>query len=377
MNDKKEKNKFGKVIGIIVYILICFIFGIIIGYLLVKNDISRMYPGNNVYVWILCQLVIIYLCIFLHIIIHEAGHMMFGLLTGYRFLSFRIMNLIWIKDNGKIKLKKYHLAGTSGQCLMSPPDMKDGNMPFVLYYLGGSIANFVSAIIFAGLFVFCRNIPILSALLICMSVIGIVLGLSNAIPLKLSMVNNDGYNTIVLMKSKRALAALWIQLKIAEETARGVRIKDIPEEWFYLPDDYDMDNSFIVAEAVCYESYLMDKHEFDKVKDLADKLLNMKSEMIGVHRNLLICDRIYCELISGGNRNIIDSLYSTALIKFMKQMKNFPSIIRTNYAIALLYNNDNSEAEQIKEQFRESANTYPYISDIESEQELMMIAEKR
>lgn len=373
---KKKKNKLGKVIGIIVYILICFIFGIIIGYLLVKNDISRMYPGNNVYVWILCQLVIIYLCIFLHIIIHEAGHMIFGLLTGYRFLSFRIMNFIWIKDNGKIKLKKYHLAGTSGQCLMSPPDMKDGKMPFVLYNLGGSIANFVSAIIFAGLFVFCRNILIVSALLICMSVIGIVLGLSNAIPLKFGMVNNDGYNTIVLMKSKRALSALWIQLKIAEETARGVRIKDMPEEWFYLPDDSDMDNSFIAAEAVYYENYLMDKHEFDKVKDLADKLLNMESGMIGVYRNLLICDRIYCELISGRNRNIIDSLYSTALIKFLKQMKKFPSVIRTNYSIALLYNNDNSEAKQIKEQFRKSANTYPYISDIESEQELMMIAEE-
>lgn len=148
----------------------------------------------------------------------------------------------------------------------------------------------------------------------------------------------------------------------------------MPNEWFYMPDDSDMDNSFIAAEAVCYESYLMDKHEFDKVKDFADKLLNMESGMIGVHRNLLICDRIYCELISGGNRNIIDSLYSTALIKFMKQMKKFPSVIRTNYSIALLYNNDNSEAEQIKEQFRKSANTYPYISDIESEQELMMIA---
>lgn len=51
-----------------------------------------------------------------------------------------------------------------------------------------------------------------------MSVIGIALGLSNAIPLKFGMVNNDGYNTIVLMKSKKALAALWIQLKIAEQT---------------------------------------------------------------------------------------------------------------------------------------------------------------
>lgn len=365
----------GKVIGIIVYIVIYFAFGIVTGCLLVKNDATYMWLEGNVYVLMLCQLVILYLCVFLHIIIHEAGHMIFGLLTGYGFLSFRIINLIWIKDNEKIKLKKYYLAGTSGQCLMSPPDMKDGKMPFVLYNLGGSIANFVSTIIFAGLFVFCKNIPMVSSLLICMITTGVILGLTNIIPLKLGMVNNDGHNTIVLMKSKRALAAFWIQLKIAEETARGVRIKDMPKEWFYLPDDSDMDNSFFAAEAVFYENYLMDKHEFDKVKDIADKLLNMESGMVGVYRNLIICDRIYCELISGGNRNIIDSLYSKALIKFMKQMKKFPSVLRTNYSIALLYNSDNSEAEQIKEQFRKSSNTYPYISDIESEQELIMIAE--
>lgn len=46
MNDKKEKNKLGKVIGIIVYIIIYFAFGIVTGYLLVKDDISRMYPGQ-------------------------------------------------------------------------------------------------------------------------------------------------------------------------------------------------------------------------------------------------------------------------------------------------------------------------------------------
>ena len=31
--------------------------------------------------------------ILLHVIIHEAGHLVFGLLSGYRFVSFRIFSL--------------------------------------------------------------------------------------------------------------------------------------------------------------------------------------------------------------------------------------------------------------------------------------------
>lgn len=34
---------------------------------------------------------------YLQIIIHEAGHLIFGLLSGYRFSSFRIGNMIWKK----------------------------------------------------------------------------------------------------------------------------------------------------------------------------------------------------------------------------------------------------------------------------------------
>lgn len=78
-----------------------------------------------------------YLAIILQIIIHEAGHLIGGILTGYKFSSFRIFNFMFIKENDKLKLKKLSLAGTGGQCLMSPPEFIEGKVPYILYNLGG------------------------------------------------------------------------------------------------------------------------------------------------------------------------------------------------------------------------------------------------
>ena len=66
----------------------------------------------------------------LQLILHEAGHYLFGRLTGYTFVSFRIDNYTWIKENGKLVLKRFKIPGTGGQCLMMPPkeDINGDNM---------------------------------------------------------------------------------------------------------------------------------------------------------------------------------------------------------------------------------------------------------
>ncbi|MBP3888386.1 MAG: hypothetical protein J6F30_12205 [Cellulosilyticum sp.] len=38
--------------------------------------------------------------------IHEGVHLVFGLLSGYRFSSFRIAGWMWIKKEGKLCFKK-------------------------------------------------------------------------------------------------------------------------------------------------------------------------------------------------------------------------------------------------------------------------------
>lgn len=58
--------------------------------------------------------------IFIQIIIHEAGHLVFGLLSGYEFVSFRIGSITLAKYDNKYCFKRFHIAGTGGQCLMMP-----------------------------------------------------------------------------------------------------------------------------------------------------------------------------------------------------------------------------------------------------------------
>ena len=87
--------------------------------------------GEDISVWnelmkFLELILLMYIVYMVNVIIHEGGHLIFGLMTGYKFNSFRIFSVILIKQNGKLKIKNISLAGTGGQCLMSPPELIDG-----------------------------------------------------------------------------------------------------------------------------------------------------------------------------------------------------------------------------------------------------------
>ncbi|MBR4835752.1 MAG: hypothetical protein IKU99_01955, partial [Clostridia bacterium] len=89
-----------------------------------------------------------------------------------------------------------------------------------------------------------------------------------------------------------------------------------------------------------------------------------------LYKNLLKCDLIVCRLLNGTSTDISD-LLTPDLLKLMKSMKSFPSIIRTEYAIARLVNKNNDESAKIKARFETVAKKYPFSADLESERELM------
>ena len=67
---------------------------------------------------------------FLQIILHEGGHLVCGLLTGYRFVSFRIFNQTLIRQDGRMRIKRFNIAGTGGQCLLVPPERPLEEIPY-------------------------------------------------------------------------------------------------------------------------------------------------------------------------------------------------------------------------------------------------------
>lgn len=375
MEKNKKKNKKKSSVLVALSSIFMMILGGLVGFFMV----DMIEKSGNVkkfgFAYVIVSLILFYLAIFIQIVIHEAGHLVCGLLTGYGFSSFRIGNLMWIEEDGKIKFKRFSLAGTGGQCLMTPPELVDGKIPYTLYNLGGSLFNLITGLVCLGLYLIAKDIPFLSVFLLTNVFIGIAFALMNGIPIKSGMVTNDGYNAFSLGKDKAAIKALWLQLKINEQVSKGVRLKSMSDEWFVPPTDEEMKNNLVAAIGVFNCNRLMDEHKFEEADKLMEHYLSIDSEIIDLHRNLLICDRIFCELIAENRDDVIEELHDKDYKKFVKAMKNFPSVIRTEYAYAILYEKDKEKAKKLMEQFEKIAKTYPYASEIEAERELIAIVD--
>lgn len=374
MNQSKKKNKlvWQQYIGIAFTMLIGAICGLVMVWYL-----DRYAADTPLYQEILSFVGLflgMYVGLFFHMLIHEAGHLIFGLLTGYKFSSFRIFSFMWVKENGKFRFKRLRVAGTGGQCLMAPPDMKDGKIPLVLYNLGGSFINIIAGALFLLGYLLCSNAPFLSPALLIFALLGFMTAILNGIPMRMGTVDNDGYNAFALSKNKEAVEAFWTQLKVAEQSSRGVRLKDMPEEWFTDPADEAMKNSMVATRGVLACNRLMDAEKFEEADALMAHILEIESGMLGLHRNLLVCDRMYVELIGENRYEIIESLHTKEQKKFMKSMKRLPSVLRTEYALALLFEKDTVKAEKIQNEFEKAAKSYPYPHEVNSERDLINIA---
>jgi len=375
MSKKHKKILWQQYIGIAFMMLI----GAVCGYLMIMftDKFSDDTPLNEEILSLVGLFIGMYVALFFHLIVHEAGHLIFGLLTGYKFSSFRIGSFMWMKENGKLTLKRLSIAGTGGQCLMSPPEMKDGKIPLVMYNLGGSFINIILGVLFGVGYFLCSGIPFLSPLLLIFAFVGIAIALMNGIPMRMGTVDNDGYNAFALSRNKEAVEAFWVQLKVVEQSSKGIRTKDMPSEWFAVPSDSAMKNSMVATRGVFACNRLMDAEQFEEADALMSHLLEIDSGIVGLHRNLLMCDRMFIELIGENRHDIIENMLTKEQKKFMKAMKRFPSVLRTEYALVALFDKDKSKAEKIQADFEKVSKTYPYKHEVDSERDLLRIVDQK
>ena len=314
--------------------------------------------------------------IYVSIILHEGGHLVFGLITGYRFSSFRIGSLMLVRASGKLKLKRHSLAGTGGQCLLTPPEMKDGKMPHALYNLGGVISNLTFAAAFAALAYATHSQVYLCSLFVVVAVINLTLGISNGIPLSTGAVDNDGKNALSLGKNPDAMRALWIQLMINSETANEKRLSEMPSEWFSLPEDDKLSCGLVASLAVFHENRLIDEMRLDEALDVIRRYKNTDS-LPGIYRSLLTMDEITIKAINGADYTSLSRLFTKEVHTVMNAMKSFPAVLRTKYVFALLAEGNTASAEKISVAFEKVKKSYPYVTDIKTEESLMAMAKEK
>ncbi len=378
MKEKKKtkKKSLGSVLSTLMFLVIGGVCGGLISYY-AKNIFGENMPLWQELLILIAYLFVLYLCLVVHIVLHEAGHLLFGLFSGYRFGSFRIMSFMWIRENRKLKMKRLSLVGTAGQCLMCPPSFNDGSFPSILYNLGGVLVNLFCGFLSVGLFFAFANAPFLSLGMLFSALIAFIMALTNGIPMHSSAVDNDGYNALSLGKNKAAKRAFWVQMKIGELSGKGIRLRDMPSEFFTMPSDDEMSNSMTAALAVFACNRMVDEQKFDEADSEMARIMAEKNAVIGLHRNLMMCDRIFIECIGERRQDRLDEMLTVEQKAFMNAMKKFLSVIRTEYVLSLLVNRDNAEAEKLLARFEKQAARYPYAADVESERELIALAQRQ
>lgn len=376
MGKKEKKKKLSKEQKIITALLLLagIVCGIFIQIFINSEYLATMQKyQKNILSFVL--LLTIYIIVILHIIIHEAGHLVFALLSGYKFHSFRVSNLMLIKENGKLRLKRFSIPGTGGQSLMIPPDMVDGKVPFKLYILGGLLMNIISIIISIIIAIVFSHNPLIFMFMNMFSTIGFTLAIINGIPMKTESVNNDAYILLELSRNQEAMRAFWTHSKITEQISNGVELKDMPDEWFFIPSDESMKNSLISGTAVITCLRLINTEEFKAADELMEHILKFDS-LAAFHRTLVVCERVYIELITQNRKEVLDTLLDEEQKQSMKQMESILNVLRTKYTYALLQEKDMEKADQIMLKFKKLAETYPYKIDVESEFKLIKRAQQ-
>lgn len=368
----KKTDKIGNLVMLVTYVLMGFGCGaLLVGFADPSGQGFLAYMAR-----LLLGVALLYAALMLQIIFHEGGHLVFGLLSGYRFVSFRIGSFLWIKQGDGIAFRRYSLTGTAGQCLLEPPEWNDG-IPYVLYNLGGITMNFLTSGVSVTLAALFPAGSLGRLIFGVLALAGFGLGLTNGIPLHVSGIDNDGMNVFSLGKNKKALRAFWIQMLLNKANGEGVRLRDMPKEWFPLPDDEAMANSMTSTLEVFRCNRLMDEHRFAEAEEAMSTVIQGENAVLGIHKNLLTCDRILCEALGENRKEVLSELAPKKLYTFFKTMKNNPTILRTEIVLALFLEKDEEKAEKLRALFEKVVKNYPYGGEVETEREFLSLAEER
>ncbi|MBE5967326.1 MAG: hypothetical protein E7255_10280 [Lachnospiraceae bacterium] len=207
------------------------------------------------------------LSFYLQIIVHESGHLLFGKLTGYRFLSFRIWNKVLVREGHRWRMKTYSDRESIGQCLMLPPHITNRKTPYALNNLGGILLNGITGVFFLCLS-FANIAFTYTAWLFTFTfgLFGIIMLIANGLPIKY-FGNNDGANYLALRKNKSARYFYIKQLEQLPDLQKGKTYGDLSLEFNREIHAKDLSNPIIGWQRMLeYYSYL-DQGLWEKARE--------------------------------------------------------------------------------------------------------------
>lgn len=287
-----------------------------------------------------------------HTILHEAGHLVAGLATGYKFLSYRAFKWMIVRENDRLKLKKYNVSGTLGQCIMIPPTTTE-SISYFWYNAGGIIVNIVLVTIsIIILRTFNLGMVGMSAWMM-MAFVGLFMTLTNGIPYAFNGANNDGCNILMLKKKPARRKSFATMLLVAAELSQGTRMKDMPRDWFINNPITDVKDLFQLSDRMMYMSLQEDLGNYDEARIIAEEISAFGDKTPSLFRMETEGEHTMLELMTTNRQEVVESLWTKQLEAYTKNSSKYSPIkLSVLYAYELLYNADVSASLTYLEKLR-------------------------
>lgn len=344
-----------KIINGLLQILGIMIVGGIIGYAVGKiaGDSLSSVDKPNIILFLITGVI----AFILHIIVHEAGHLVFGLLSGYKFVSFRVFDFKIIKDeNGKLSFRYEKIAGTGGQCLMRAPEYVEGKFKYKLYLLGGVIFNIVFSIV--------SWLILPSYYILLFALIGFTLAFLNLIPMGF----NDGMTFYHASKDETTRFILHLQLEYIYYQSIGKNLLIEKPEIVEKINSLEITNTNYLTDALEFIKLDVLEYffEFDVLYNETRKLYIERDDLLSVYKIELMALLVKLISLVNPEDKLLNELMNDKSLKIRLKQKNpqTKSILATyEYGVKL----NNEKALNLISEARKFKNKAPnlYVQNLE------------
>lgn len=370
-----------KIIKVLLGLLVGVGLGLLIGFGLfaLTNDggvsafFEKLASINVLEVLLLVGLMILWLVVsaVLQIVIHEGGHLVAGLLMGYRFVSFRVFSLTLVRQEGRFRFRRFSIGGTGGQCLMAPPDKPIDQIDTRWYNLGGVLANVLVSGAALTLFLVC-DLPMWAGTwMVMMTIIGVIYALLNGWPMKVGGIGNDGYNLVHLEKNPDDKRLLIQMLDCNARIQEGQLPKDLPEEYFEPQGEIDWGDGLQVNWQMMVVARMENLHQWDDVYKLLSDSIKARGKMPDLFWMETACEMVFV-CLAIGRKDEAQRLYTPSLQNYVKTYSRTQSSKqRIAFAVELLMMDRRDEASQILDTLKNNRHKYLLQGEVEMDIELM------
>lgn len=214
----------------------------------------------------------------MHILLHELGHILCGVMTGYRLSVFRLLHLTFYREESgwQAKVDKQSMTkGILGQALMVPTKEEAPVMP---YLLGGIMMNITLGVaLLAGTSSIYQ--PLWNNVLIVAGYVGVFLGVMNLLPID----PTDGYHLKEIWRSPSYKQQFRQVLKAHNQLMQGKPLHEIVST-IDLHDTIAFSQSNQTFLVMLHIINAIDQHNFTQAYALSQQLWAVFDQLFNGHK---------------------------------------------------------------------------------------------